>query len=38
MSLLIDNVGTLVTNDPELGEGPLGLIEDAALVLGDGVV
>ena len=35
MSLLIDNVGSLVTNDPELGEGPLGLIEDAALVLGD---
>jgi imidazolonepropionase len=38
VSLLIDNVGTLVTNDPELGDGPLGLIEDAAIVLGDGVV
>ena len=38
MSVLIDNIGTLVTNDPELGAGPLGLIEDAALVLGDGVV
>ena len=36
MSVLIDNIGTLVTNDPELGDGPLGLIEDAALVLGDG--
>ena len=36
--LLIDGIGTLVTNDPSLGEGPLGLISDAALVLGDGVV
>ena len=38
MSVLIDNVGTLVTNDTELGLGSLGLIEDAAIVLGDGVV
>ena len=38
MILLIDNIGALVTNDPELGEGPLGLIEDAALALGDGKV
>ena len=37
-SLLIDGIGTLVTNDPTLGEGPLGLIRDAALVLDDGVV
>ena len=36
--LLIDGIGTLVTNDPSLGEGPLGLISDAALVLGDGIV
>ena len=36
--LLIDGIGTLVTNDPSLGEGPLGLISEAALVLGDGVV
>jgi len=36
--VLIDNIGTLVTNDPELGNGSLGVIEDAALVLGDGVV
>jgi imidazolonepropionase len=36
--LLIDNIGTLVTNDPEAGAGPLGVIDDAALVLGDGVV
>jgi imidazolonepropionase len=39
VSLLIDNIGTLVTNDPELGAGPLGLIEGAALVFGeDGTV
>jgi len=36
--LLIDNIGTLVTNDPSVGNGPLGVIEDAALVLGDGAV
>ena len=36
--LLIDGIGTLVTNDPDLGEGPLGLVRDAALVLDGGVV
>ncbi|MER5735499.1 MULTISPECIES: imidazolonepropionase [unclassified Streptomyces] len=30
---LITNIATLVTNDPALGEGPLGLVEHAALVL-----
>ncbi|MER5884716.1 imidazolonepropionase [Streptomyces sp. NPDC001941] len=30
---LITGIRTLVTNDPALGEGPLGLVEDAALVL-----
>jgi imidazolonepropionase len=30
---LIHGIGTLVTNDPALGEGPLGVIESAALVL-----
>ncbi len=30
---LITNIRSLVTNDPALGEGPLGLVEDAALVL-----
>ncbi|MEU0933390.1 imidazolonepropionase [Embleya sp. NPDC005971] len=30
---LITNIGSLVTNDPDLGSGPLGLIRDAALVL-----
>lgn len=33
MSTLIRNIGSLVTNDPALGEGPLGLVTDAALVL-----
>lgn len=37
-SLLIDNIGSLVTNAPELGAGPLGLLDDAALVAEDGVV
>jgi imidazolonepropionase len=32
-TLAIDNIGLLVTNDPALGEGPLGLVRDAALVL-----
>ena len=36
--LLIDNVGALVTNDPGLGAGRLGLIEDAAIVFEDGLV
>ncbi|MDX2291088.1 MULTISPECIES: imidazolonepropionase [Streptomyces] len=30
---LITNIRSLVTNDPALGDGPLGLVEDAALVL-----
>ncbi|PJN24646.1 imidazolonepropionase [Kitasatospora sp. CB02891] len=33
MSLLIGNIGSLVTNDPALGDGPLGLIPDAAVVV-----
>ncbi|KIQ62341.1 imidazolonepropionase [Kitasatospora griseola] len=38
MSLLINNVGSLVTNDPALGDGPLGLVADAAVVIeGDSV-
>ncbi|GAA3800613.1 imidazolonepropionase [Sphaerisporangium flaviroseum] len=37
-SVLIDNIGSLVTNDPALGEGALGLVADAALVLADGRV
>ncbi|MFI0981430.1 imidazolonepropionase [Streptomyces sp. NPDC021093] len=30
---LISNIGSLVTNDPALGDGPLGLIENAAVVV-----
>ena len=26
-TLVVDNIGLLVTNDPELGEGPLGIVE-----------
>ena len=37
-SVVIDRIGLLVTNEPELGRGPLGLVEDAALVIEDGVV
>jgi imidazolonepropionase len=37
-ALVIDNIGLLVTNQPELGEGPLGLVRDAALVFERGRV
>ncbi|MGW2863689.1 imidazolonepropionase [Streptomyces sp. NPDC001205] len=30
---LVRNITTLVTNDPERGDGPLGLVHDAALVV-----
>jgi imidazolonepropionase len=32
-AVVIDNIGRLVTNRPELGEGPLGIVRDAALVI-----
>jgi imidazolonepropionase len=32
-SIAIANIGSLVTNDPTLGNGPLGIISDAALVM-----
>jgi imidazolonepropionase len=32
-SLVIDDIGLLVTNDQERGEGPLGIVRDAALVI-----
>src|SRR6478609_840664 len=35
---VVDSIGLLVTNDPELGDGPLGVVRDAALVLEDGEV
>lgn len=37
-SLVIDNIGSLITNDPNLGRGPLGIIEDASVVIDDGTV
>lgn len=33
MALLIDRIGELVTNDPTLGDGPLGLIRGAAVLV-----
>ena len=33
MTLIIDNIGELVTNDSGLGTGPLGIINDASVVL-----
>jgi imidazolonepropionase len=32
-ALVVDDIGLLVTNDPTLGEGPLGIVRDAALVI-----
>ncbi len=37
-SLVVDDIGLLVTNDPELGDGQLGIVRDAALVIEDGEV
>lgn len=37
-SLSIDNIGSLITNDPALGRGPLGIIENASVVIVDGAV
>ncbi|MFI6940197.1 imidazolonepropionase [Streptomyces sp. NPDC050418] len=34
-STVITNIGNLVTNDPTLGEGPLGQIQNAAVVIED---
>ncbi|MGY1616780.1 imidazolonepropionase [Geodermatophilus sp. SYSU D00691] len=36
MSTVVTGIGELVTNDPALGEGPLGLVRDAALVVDGG--
>jgi imidazolonepropionase len=38
MTLVVDDIGLLVTADPSLGEGPLGLVRDAAVVIEDGRV
>jgi imidazolonepropionase len=32
---VIDDIGLLVTNDPNLGDGPLGILRDAAVVFDD---
>lgn len=37
-TLVIDRIGLLVTCDPSLGEGPLGLVRSAALIVEDGRV
>jgi imidazolonepropionase len=37
-ALVVDHIGLLVTNDPTLGEGPLGTLRDASLVFEDGLV
>ncbi|MFD1507639.1 imidazolonepropionase [Georgenia yuyongxinii] len=38
MSTLVTGIGELVTNDPALGPGPLGIVEDAAVVVDGGRV
>ncbi|MGV9612330.1 imidazolonepropionase [Nocardia xishanensis] len=37
-STVLTNIGTLVTNDPDSGVGPLGVRRDAAVVFEDGLV
>ncbi len=37
-STLITGIGTLVTNDPAHGTGPLGALTDAAVVIDGGTV
>ena len=38
MTLVIDNISELVTNDPEVGDGPLGVVTDASVVIDDDTV
>ena len=38
MTLVIDHISELVTNDPDLGEGPLGVVCDASVVVEGGSV
>jgi imidazolonepropionase len=33
VSTVVDNIGLLVTNEPRIGDGPLGLVRDAAVVI-----
>ena len=37
-SIVVDNIGSLITNNPTLGEGPLGILTDACVVITDGGV
>ncbi len=37
-ALVLDNIGVLVTGEPALGAGPLGIVADAALVIAEGRV
>ena len=37
-TLVVDNIGLLVTADEALGDGPLGVLRDAAVVIEDGLV
>jgi len=38
LSTVVTGIGELVTNEPAVGYGPLGLVQDAALVVDDGRV
>ena len=35
---VIDNIGELITNDPSVGDGPLGVLHDASVVIKNGRV
>ena len=37
-AFVIDRIGSLITNDPTLGDGPLGIVRDVSLVIVDGRV
>jgi imidazolonepropionase len=37
-TVVVDNIGVLATCEPSLGEGPLGIVRDAAIVIEDGRV
>ncbi len=38
-TVVVDDIGLLVTNDPELGDGPLGIRTNASVVMeGDRIV
>jgi len=37
-TVVVDRIGLLVTSDPELGDGPLGVRSEAAVVVSDGQV